>query len=212
MLRDAIISLIANRLNRSDMNAAILNEMSLLQATQLEGAPFLPWFTEVVDTTLSISANVETVALPSTFIREVDGAGVFYRDPTTSKWINLPKEDYDNLIEKLDETSTVPEGYAVVNQTMYFRPVPTQGLTLRLTYNQRLSDPLVDSAENGWMTWAPDLLIGTVGFVISSSYLQDDTQAKVFDLMRKEAIARLNIMHEARTHANRDYRMGGTED
>lgn len=212
MQRDAIAAIIAGRLNRSDMTTNILGEMSLVQSTQLEGAPFLPWFTEVTDSTLSITANLETVSVPASFIREVDGEGLFYLDPTTSLYKAIVKDDYDNMVKQLDATSTVPQAYAIIGSKYYFRPVPTQNLSLLLIYNQKLADPSTGNIENGWMLWAPDLVIGAVGFIIASQYLQNPEQAQVFDLQRKEGIQRLNIMHEARAHANRDYRMGGVED
>lgn len=214
MNRDAIVSLVAARLNRTDPDFTTLaiNEMSLIQAAQLEGAPFLPWFTEVKDDSLTITANVETLAVPSGFIRELDGMGMYYVDPDSGLYKKVVKDDYDNLLDTLDPTSTVPQGYAIIGDTYYFRPVPTQGLTLRVFYNQRQVDPASSSGENNWMKWAPDLFIGALGFVLASTYLQNPNLAQPFDIMRKEAMQRLLVMHEARTHANRDYRMGGTED
>lgn len=212
MTRDQIISIVTSRLNRTDMNAAALTEMSLVQTAQLEGAPFLPWFTEVKDDTLVITANVETVAVPAGFIRELDGMGMYYYDSSSALYKKVVKDDYDNLLDNLDASGTVPQGYAIIGDTYYFRPVPTQGLNLRVFYNARQADPSTSSGENNWMKWAPDLFIGALGFLIASTYLQNPNQAAPFDLMRKEAMQRLQIMHEARTHSNRDYRMGGTED
>ena len=212
MLRDDVISLVIARLNRTDLNAPAILELGLLQATQFEGAPFLPWFTEYVDNNQVITANVETLATPTGFIREVDGAGLFYLDASSGKYIALPKDDYDNLVANLDPTGDTPQGYAIIGDSYYFRPVPTQGFSLKLIYNKREPDAGAANIENGWLKWAPDLVIGALGFVLATTYLQNPAQAQPFDTMRKEAIQRLNIMHEARTHANRDYRMGGTED
>lgn len=212
MFRDTIAALIASRLSRTDLSAAILLEMGLAQTVRMEGAPFLPWFTETVDTTQVITANVETLAKPTNFIREKDGFGLAYYDPDTAKYIELPKDDYDALVRNLDPTGTTPAGYAIVGDNYYFRPVPTQGWNLRLTYHARQADPTLTNIENNWMKWAPDLMIGEVGYVCAMMYLQSPAQAAPFDTMRKEAIQRLNVMHEAHEHANRDYRMGGTED
>lgn len=212
MFRDSIISIVTNRLTRVDLTAVAVTEMGQVQSNRMEGAPFLPWFTETVDDSQVITANVETLTVPSSFIREVDGLGVSYYDSTQSKYIGLPKDDYDNLVNNLDPTGTTPLGYAIIGDKYYFRPVPTQAWTLRLIYNARQADPTLSNIENNWMKWASDLFIGELGFLLATTYLQSPNQAAPFDLMRKEAIQRLNIMHEARTHANRDYRMGGTED
>lgn len=212
MTRDEIVSLVVARLTRSDLTTIAVTEMSLIQSTQLEGAPFLPWFTESKNDTLVITANVETVATPTEFIREVDGLGMFYQDPVSLLYVAVQKDDYDNLLKNLDATGSVPQGYAIIGDTYYFRPVPTQGLALRTFSNIRQPAPSTSTGENSWMKWAPDLFIGSLGYLLAMTYMQSPTQAMPFDTMRKEAIQRLNIMHEARTHTNRDYRMGGTED
>lgn len=212
MTRDDIISIVVNRLTRTDLTAIALTEMSFIQATQLEGAPFLPWFTESKNDTLLITADTETVAIPADFIRELDGMGMYYQDPTALTYTRLLKEDYDLLNENLEPSGALPLGYAIIGDLYYFRPVPTQGLVLRTFTNVRQADPSVSTGENKWMKWAPDLFIGSLGYLLATTYMQSPAQAAPFDGMRKEAIQRLNIMHEARTHANRDYRMGGTED
>src|SRR5688500_991451 len=103
VLRDAAVSLIANRLGRrTDLDADIVSEMQLVQQAKLEGdAAVRPWFLLTETLTLTLAAGAETIALPADFLDEAEGFPLAFEDTTidptsADRWVALAKDDYPN--------------------------------------------------------------------------------------------------------------------
>lgn len=207
MLRADCITLIASRLgNRTDLNDTIALEMLMVQETLLEGTgAFLPWFlvTELVD--LPVTAGEERVNLPAVFLGEVEGQPLWWYDANLANpYKRLHKNDLGLLMEKYI-ANAVPVEYALSGNYIILKPTPSVNGTLRLRY---YAAAVKDETENGWLKYAPDLLIAETGAVIAGKYLQNTGLADRFIQDGVIARQRLFAKNEARQHTNRQYGMG----
>lgn len=207
MLRDAAVSIIKSRLGNiqgTSHDNMIVANMQLIQSTVLERWHELPWFLEidsnVEGTNMTTTANVETVNLPSNFLRESD----------ERKWpllrVDSSEESGFFPLEKVDITVAIgryttgdgavqagrPIKYDIVGEKVYLRYIPDAAYTLRLFYFK--SDAILDSnIENQWLKYAADLVIAET----CRQSAEDLQYQKLIDKFRQDGLlARERVRRE----------------
>lgn len=208
----AALDVLMGRLARSapGLRASALNEMNVLQQTELEGGPELYWFLISEDATGQTVADERRVRLPSDFIREVDEKPlVSILDGEDD--VKLIKADYeDAMIEFGTEAKGEPKVYCLRGDYLVFFPKPDDAYQLKLPGYYAKQPLIIDdvSFENAWLKWASDLLIAGTGLVIAGSYLKDPELAQLFAGQKLVAQDRLNKLATAREEANRERSKG----
>lgn len=207
MNRDAAVSIIKSRLGNiqgTSHDTMIVANMQLIQSTILERGHELPWFLEVDSnvegTNMTTTATIETVNLPSNFLRESD----------ERKWpllrVDSSEESGFFPLEKVDITIAVgryttgdgavqagrPIKYDIVGEKVYLRYIPDAAYTLRLFYFK--SDTVLDSnIENQWLKYAADLVIAET----CRQTAEDLQYQKLIDKFRQDGLlARERVRRE----------------
>lgn len=207
MIRSEAVALIAARLgNRTDLNNSIITEMKLMQST-LEAGEFTPWFLLTEFSTITGSPGEERIPVPADFILEYEHGTLWIYDAsdTADPWKELTKDDYDAL--KAAKTgSTRPTSYALVGQNFRVLPVPDAAYTYKMIYYAN-AQALSSDIENAWLKYAADWLITETGAKMAP-YLGMGEAAATFRADALIAKNRVLKLHEAREHANREYKRG----
>lgn len=221
MLKSEAISRIQRRLGfMSSLSSEITEELKDAQVKFEKGiilpsgGVFLPWFLQTEISTAWTTSGEERVSLPSDFLKEAEGDGLWYFNADAEEeedvWTLLQKDDLDFLRKNLPG-SGAPQGYALDGMYLRILPVPDAAYRLKMLYFG--SDTVLDTEADGtnkWLTHAPYLMIGEAGYEISFS-ARDSAAPDYFDKMRAREINRLWAFGEAREHENRSYAMGGED-
>lgn len=187
MTRDEAVARIQQGLGfRSDKAteiAAVLKE----RQRQLERGRTLPKFLLVEDATISLSANTNSVALPSDFLRiasrlryTVDGQN----RPEFISW-----KDYEEGLDAYEVNySAGPQIATLRNDTILFAPTADRAYTLTWDYYKKADVLANGSTTNEWLDedYIPELLIGEAGMTIARD-LRDKEAMAIFSQMAKEA-------------------------
>lgn len=204
MQRDQAVDEIARLLTRSTstFKDKVVAEMSYVQTEVLEQGVLLPWFLikENTGASVKISANTETLALPTDFIQEVEDGALYYQ-LTTGGWKQLRREDWGKITdfgewELIGETGD-PKYYDIVGESYYFRPVPTKDFLLKQFYYAKQADisgtygDANGTVENGWLKNAADLVIAETGLRVASLILRDPAMVQLFGPLRQAAFDNL---------------------
>lgn len=209
MLRDTVVSIIAERLNnRTDLNAAIIAEMQLAQETRLEqNGRFTPWFmlTPTIQELVTI-IGASAIVLPDNFVSEAEEEPLWVQDVESQDFRQLRKV---SLAEgKMFYPGTgEPKAYSFTGTLFTLYPTPDKLTTIFLRYNAKQAS-LATNIENAWLKYASDLMIAEVATVIAAQKMQNKELAAVFASARDDAWQRLFVMHESLQHTNREYSMG----
>ncbi len=206
MLRDAAVSIIAQRLgNRTDLNDQIIAEMQFAQEA-LETEDYKPHFllSEFADTTTTIGE--ERLAVPSNFIQEYDEGTLWYYDTTgaTPVWTPLRKRAVED-IKNAGLAEGPPQYYSIGNGYFRLGPVPDAEYSIKMLYYKR-DTVLTSNIENGWLKYAPRLLIARTGLDVAT-FIRDPQLVQIFGQLYTDARAKFIANEEGRKHANMDYRM-----
>lgn len=212
MTRDEIISLVQDRMTRTDNTAQAQAEIKMAQI-ELERNAFLPWFLITIDDSLATVADTETVALPTGFIREPDEEEtcVWIEDQSTTpyQYTKLIKtHTYAEILAKYryDENQE-PKAYYVEAASNYrFRPIPEAVYPLRVMCYVK-DTVLSSNITNSWCTHAPDLVAARLGMLLTR-YDVDKTMYEMFKDDYNTAMARLQVQDEAYRMAGLDAVMG----
>ncbi|HSW65363.1 MAG TPA: hypothetical protein VLH56_18950 [Dissulfurispiraceae bacterium] len=209
MLPSQAITIIQDRLgNRTGLATRIINEMQLVQRTELESGEVLPWFL-LRSVALNLAPFGASCAVPDGFIREHDEGGIFGTS-TDGQPFRMEKADYATLVQQEWESSGQPKAYALVGETIYVFPSPDLNYSLRLVaYYQDTLPTAVDTTETLWMAHAPDAMIAAAGRRLCR-YLRDKEMLMIFDVDLKEALRRIIISNTAREQTAFEQIMGGT--
>lgn len=189
-----------------------------LRAAQqrLEQGPVRPWFLKE-DRAFTFTIPLESrVQLPSDFLEEDEDSALWYAPADGSLDQEIVKDDLDFLVKNqgniaADPTTLVPipgvpQFYAISGN--YFRLFPTPDAVYKIRMIYYKQDALLTSnIENGWLKYAPWLVIGEAGIVLAVSARDKVAQAE-FARLRSSGGLTLNTQTEARLHANRNYVMG----
>lgn len=204
---------------RSDSNvrAISLLEMKLAQATKLERDPAArPWFLLTDDaTTYTTTASVEYVACSGIVGIPDDMGGVFVYDSNVAdpdKWVELIRHDYNYLRQMSGANAeAIPEAYDLLNEKLYFRPIPDATYTLRVVAFVAGALPADDAVETTWLRLAPDLLIAATGMEVAGKHLRDDALKALFTEEYMLARRRLMVENAQRLVGGRNLVMGGND-
>lgn len=177
------------------------------QIRELERGATRPWFMESrLDGNLT--ANQDYIAIPATFLDEIEEGTFRLYNTQCLKWIPLRKLDYDQLQYKSENCAAAfPEYYAMKGDRVYFGATPDAGYAYRWEAFVR-STPVIDNAvesSNPWLLEFFDLVsLITIDRVarlhIRSAEIIDAVRQPLADA--RDAFWR-NV--EARQQSNRDY-------
>ena len=216
MDRDTAITLIKARMKRAgdtNLDELIVAEMQLVQSTDLEGGPNLPWFLLSENLSAATTADEERVHVPinveftgNDFIREFEEGALWLYNNDEGKYELLPKDDYDIILAKYPGGGK-PKKYSLNGDYFRFRPLPDVAYTLRMKCYLR-DRTLSTNIENDWLKWAPDLMIAKVGAKIARYHLRDEKVADMLDNEATTAASRLLVQDTARKQANLELTMG----
>jgi hypothetical protein len=209
MLRDVLVATAALKLgDRTDLNAAIINEFQVSQEMRLEqNGRFQPWFMISEDSTITTVVGEPRVALPTNFVAEVEESGLWYYDAPSALWIPIEKAAED--LGRYHLTSNgPPQAYSVLGDVIRLHPAPDAVYTLRMRYAGKQA-ALTTNIENTWLKYASDLLLYDACERLAAENLQNANLALVFGAAKTDAWERLYVLHESRQHINRSYQMGG---
>ena len=214
MTRDEIISLVQGRMTRTDNTAYAVLEIQAAQR-ELEQGPYLPWFLAYVKTDLYTIAQIDTLAVPTGFIRELDeeGSGLWRIDETTDPSTDTRLRKYVSHGDMIDgykgEDYNVPEAYSLIDGYYRFRPKPDAAYRLGALF-YKADTVLTSDGTNLWTTNAPDLLAARLGMLLTR-YDADKTLHDMFLQDYNQAMARLQVFDESRRQAGFDAIMGGDD-
>lgn len=179
---------------------------------------FVPWFLRKDDQTLSLASGASTIALPEDFIAELEDEHPWLLDDATSSSINRSKLykgtpdvlDRLHLVYETDNLADVVEGapkaYQVREEVIKIWPPSDQAYTLY--WNYLGTDTALDSdIENGWLKWAPFLLIGHAAENLASD-LRDKEGKMQATKLKLEGQNSLLVQHVNRDTTNRRTAMG----
>lgn len=211
MLRDVARDSIASKLGeRTDLNDAIEAEMIVSQETRLEGnAALKPWFLESIMTEIGTTTiDDNTLALPSDFLGEIDGQGIWvYVAGGDPVWTKLRKDDFDIATERLTEPGK-PKRYSLqAGDTLILHPTPDAAYSIRMRYYQKQT-ALTTNIENAWLANAADMMIYDVARQLAKDKLQNDKMSARYKTDFADAVQRVFVENESRKHTNRFYGMG----
>lgn len=186
----------------AEINAAIRN---------LENKPFVPWFLEQ-KAQLTVSAGDTSVSLPDNFILETEHHRPYYVLDGTVYYLG---KRIRGAVFGFQTTSTSPQIYGIIGNTMEFRPVADQAYTFNLYYYAKNGGSFADDdneVTNVWVLEAEEWIFAEAAIKVAALHLQN--QALGADFVGLAAAAKRDIYakHEAREHTNQDYEVGGVSD
>ena len=215
------ISRIQRRLGFRGANfksADILEELNDAQDL-LQRRKTLPWFLLEEEQTITSTANVPTISLPTGFIFEAQDAGWRYQVVPTdisADSLFLQKVPFDEGFRRhsvqseqdalQDSDNDSPTMYALRKEDIYLFPTPTEAITFVGSY-YKFDDAITADAENRWLANFPLLLVGHAGFNMAMA-LRDKEAIQIFDTMIKVWEDALSAAIADRELANRPIQMG----
>jgi hypothetical protein len=122
-------------------------------------------------------------------------------------WVPLTQDEF-SIIKGKRPGAAPPTYYSLMGGHIYLRPIPDAAYTLRLLYYG--ADNVLDTLDstNLWLVHAADWFVAEVGFIIASQYMSMPESAKVFEMDRREARARVMNDTIARREAGWQRAMG----
>lgn len=216
MLPSAVKSLVYQRLSfrrpSATLDAAIFNAMNEVKFTLERGGKSLPnWLIEE-DSVLAGTGGDAVIALPDSFIREVEDEPLYLLDSDGNKIQELERGEYNQLKTSTPYWSgTAPAAYARRNTSIVVFPVPSEDFSLSWTYYKADTD--FDSASdvaNKWLTNFPYLIVASAGLIVAAD-LQDAAATAKFQSMANTQLAAYNTAIVEDEIAGRTYIMGGDQ-
>ena len=172
MTRDEMVAEIRKglsfRASSTNLNTRIVECLQRAQRSREKGKT-LPKFLIQEDATLTGTANVAAISLPSGFIRIVEDENIWWDGDSDNDRRELERADYKQLKTIWTGTTlTTPVAYALRKATVHIFPTPTAAHTYTYSY-YKAADELDDgSDENVWALNAPDLLIAEAGLIVAT--------------------------------------------
>jgi hypothetical protein len=169
MLRSAAITIIQRGLGfRSDLTDEIVSALQEAQRV-FELGRTLPWFLKEEDQTFTAPSGIADIALPTGFLREIDGETFHYTDSTTGDRNYLEKFlDLNRMKQSLDTSETDPGkplAYYLRKATVAVYPERDASYDLTWSY-YKSADALTSDIENAWLAYAPEAMIGFAGKLV----------------------------------------------
>lgn len=157
---------------RTTLESSIVGAIQSVQRTLEEGLS-LPDFLLEFDATITVTADVEAITLPSSFLRMHDQYDMYYIDPDDDGRVELPRRTekearaaYGSL-----ESPVYPRVWVRRSNTSgLLIPAPTVSATYYLTYYKAESVLSVGgTTENKWLDNRPDLIVGSAGLEVCTA-------------------------------------------
>jgi len=218
MKRDDFVDTLMRRLgNNQDatLREDIIAEMVIAQGQLLEQDVFKPWFLISEESSSATIVADERVLLPVDFLSFWEESPVYrYDTELADPYIAMPREDWGDITSNLDYSGT-PTHFDMAGRYLMMRPVPDAIYPLRFWYYKRGSDLTgaygdSNNIENVWLEHANDWLMGEVGFVIASQYLQmKDNAAALFTSQATRARNRVMSLNIAQQEILKERIIGG---
>lgn len=199
------------RFTDNSIEAYALTELNAAQDRLEHDATLLPWFliSDLYEVAMPTSGH--TIALPPDYLMAVDAEAVYARDLTVSPTVRygLDRMKKDRLESNYKEYGARPQGYAILGETMHFRPaienVGASDWQFEYRYYASESDIANDDTTNGWLTHAADLVIAEAGLWIANNYLRNDSAARAFAASKQEEKIRLLTFITAREEQDSEH-------
>lgn len=157
----------------------------------------LPWFLKTIadqGAWLQTTQGVNTIALPATFLKEVESADLYVvdTDPSTGFQSKRPLEklDYDDIQVQLARafprySQTLPytgrpRWYCLDSGNILLFPTPDQEYQLEWSYYSRdvvLTNVVPATLTNKWTLNAWNLMLAKLSMLVASAYLRDTEMA-----------------------------------
>lgn len=174
MLGSEATTIIREKLGfRTDQDAAIITKLVQEQAL-LEMGRSLPAFLIQEDQTLSLTADVNYVTLPTGFLGLVDDDFPYYAADTGGT-VYLPQANWDAIRKLYASTDNGnPKAFAIRKNRIYVAPTPDVAKTLTWSYYARAAT-ITSTTENAWLMettepyGVPYLLIGRAGLKMAQN-------------------------------------------
>lgn len=189
MLRSEAILIIKRGLGfRQTQDVAIVAALKEAQR-DLELGKTLPNFLIEFDAPIAVTSGVNSVTLPTGFIRLTDEYDMFYVNSSGSN-VTLPRKNFTEAQQAFvgsgdpDDTDVIPVAgsypkvFSVLNKTeAVLTPTPMVSFTAFLTY-YKAADLLDSDIENAWLRNAPNYLIGLAGMTVAGNLRDKDALAE----------------------------------
>lgn len=146
---DLIMSRLGERTSPS-LRAKVVLELNK-RIEQLERSALVPWFLET-RMELQTIALQDYVAIPSTFLREVEG-GRFRMKNSEGSWVELKKKNLEFIDNYENCDPAFPEVYAISGKRFYFGYTPDSVYDIRVQVFQK-STAVADTSDevtNDWL-------------------------------------------------------------
>lgn len=188
MLRSVAISRINRGLGFRSISASTIESALLEAQRELEKGKTLPKFLLQEDQTLTLTAGVSYVALPSGFLRVYEENRPHYTPDGEETPVYLEQKLFSEArAAYVDSEDGGPQVYVIRKDTLLVYPVPDDDYTLTWDY-YKAAALLTSDIENEWLANEPDWLIGEAGWRLAMD-VRDQTAVQVFDSLRKTARA-----------------------
>ena len=200
-LGEAVANIARKLGNRTDLDTAIANELRLAQ-TELEHAAQLPWFMLDEEQYADIEAGTERVELPIGFVREYE-EGALWIENDDGTYDKVVKVHFDVLrqVESSGDDDEVPSYYSLVGSYFHLAPAPAAACRLRIICYTVEGTLTNDEDENGWLTYAPEVLLAKAGMRMSQ-YLAATNLYAMFQSQYVEAVKAMGVETTAREMEN----------
>lgn len=218
MLRDAAVAQVKQGLGfKKNLDGEIVLAFQQLQA-DLETSSELPFFLrKKYDPGFVTVPSQRFLAVPTDFIREWDDdpLSIIYTDGNETFTQELYKDSPAFLKlrwpqETLPLTDTsVPKGYARINDTFYFYPLPSAAYGFDGSYYAKAA-VLDTNIENVWLKELPYILIARAGLQLAQG-LRDQAALASFGAMNDIFTAKLHLMTTADDQAGAKPVIGGED-
>ena len=188
---------LANWLNRSDLTTEIANDFIVLAEKDFNSK--LRIRKQIAQTTITLTAGVETIALPSDFLQVRD----FYILSGTQKYAMtyMTPPQMDQI--RGTNTSGMPRVYTILGDTFRFSPIPDSNYSAVLNYYQQFNALSASNATNYILTNHPSIyLYGSLYH--ASNFLGgiEPNQAGQWEKMYQTALERLDRNDKEDSYGN----------
>lgn len=171
---------VASWLNRNDLTSVIPDFITLAEERI---ARDIRARRQVVNTTLTTTANVQSVTLPNDFL-EAENIAISSTSPQGALSVVTPE-----LMDRRFPAGFVtgqPAVYCFLGNVIQFGPTPDGAYTISLDYYQRLNISV--SLTNWLLTNHPSLYLNAA-LVEGCAYLMDSDKGQAFDTRYRLAVA-----------------------
>lgn len=189
MLRSEAILNIKRGLGfRTTQDTAIIAALQEAQR-DLELGKTLPNFLIEFDAPIAVTSGVNSVTLPTGFIRLTDEYDMFYVNSSGAN-VTLPRKNFTEAQQAfvgsgepdasavIPAAGSYPEVFSVINKTeAILTPTPMVTFTAYLSY-YKAAAVLSSDVENAWLLHAPNYLVGMAGMIVAGNLRDKDALAE----------------------------------